>query len=158
MVKKKLIPKAKARAKATAPVSQKYGYLPPDLQRAGQHMERVAFLRNLQKSIADQNYVRTFGASAGLSEDGAVGLQEKVAKVAAVIAKPRSAMLPSREPTPTPFHSLRGEPRDRPRTLPGLQRHFSPDPRRRREARAVSAAPGSSSQPMRYDLDSFSLL
>jgi len=51
---KKALPKAKARPRALPKVSAKYGYLPPDLQRAGQHMERVAFLRNLQKSMADQ--------------------------------------------------------------------------------------------------------
>ena len=100
---KKALPKARAKAKgrprALAPVSQKYGYLPPDLQRAGQHMERVAFLRKLQKSIADQNYIRTHGGDSGLSEHGAVGLGEKVAMVASNIAKPKAkAAPPSRLP------------------------------------------------------------
>ena len=72
----------------------KYGYLPPDLQRAGQHMERVAFLRNLQKSLADQNYIRTHGGDSGLSEHGAVGLSEKVAMVASGIAKPKAKAAP----------------------------------------------------------------
>ena len=125
---KKALPKARAKAKgrprALAPVSQKYGYLPPDLQRAGQHMERVAFLRKLQKSIADQNYIRTHGGDSGLSEHGAVGLGEKVAMVASNIAKPKA----------------------------------SEAPRGRSRSPRMSAAAGSSSQPMRYDLDTFSLL
>ena len=125
---KKALPKARAKAKgrprALAPVSQKYGYLPPDLQRAGQHMERVAFLRKLQKSIADQNYIRTHGGDSGLSEHGAVGLGEKVALVASNIAKPKA----------------------------------SEAPRWRSRSPRMSAAAGSSSQPMRYDLDTFSLL
>jgi hypothetical protein len=108
---KKALPKARPKAlsesqsstEGSCRYSQKYGYLPPDLQRAGQHMERVAFLRSLQKSMADQNYVRTFGASSGLSEDGAVGLKEKVAAVAGEIAKPRGALLPARQRTPSPY-------------------------------------------------------
>ena len=154
----------------------KYGYLPPDLQRAGPHMERVAFLRNLQKSIADQNYIRTHGGDSGLSEHGAVGLGEKVAMVASKIAKPKAKAGAFNAPTTAPistwtnfFRSASEEPRGRsrtpadgsfrfqprgdlPGTLPGLQRGFSPDPRRRREARSVSAAAGSSTQPMVYDL------
>ena len=90
---KKALPKArpKARPRALPKVSMKYGYLPPDLQRAGQHMERVAFLRNLLKSLADQNYVRTYGGDSGLSEHGAVGLGEKIEMVASKIANPRKA-------------------------------------------------------------------
>ena len=172
---KKALPKArpKVRPRTLPKVSAKYGYLPPDLQRAGQHMERVAFLRSLQKSIADQNYIRTHGGDSGLSEHGAVGLGEKVAMVASDIAKPKAKAAPPgtwtnffrsaseaprrrsrspREPAPDPFRWRRGEPRDRPGALPGLQRGFSPDPRRRREARSVSAVAGSSTQPMVYDL------
>ena len=66
----KPLPKAKPalpKAKSLPKVDKKYGYLPPDLQRAGQHMERVAFLPSLQKSLADQNYVRTEG---GEDSDG----------------------------------------------------------------------------------------
>ena len=175
---KKALPKARAKAKgrprALAPVSQKYGYLPPDLQRAGQHMERVAFLRKLQKSIADQNYIRTHGGDSGLSEHGAVGLGEKIEMVASKLLKPKAKARAFSEPHPAPLTpswpnigraasrgrsrtpadgSFRFQPRgDLPGTLPGLQRGFSPDPRRRREPRSVSAAAGSSTQPMVYDL------
>ena len=81
----------------------KYGYLPPDLQRAGQHMERVAFLRKLQKSLADQNYVRTHGGDSGLSEHGAVGLGEKIEMVASKIANPKSqaVSIPKKAPIGT---------------------------------------------------------
>ena len=140
---KKALPKARAKAKgrprALAPVSQKYGYLPPDLQRAGQHMERVAFLRKLQKSIADQNYIRTHGGDSGLSEHGAVGLGEKVAMVASNIAKPKAKAAP-------------------PGTWTNFFRSASEAPRGRSRSPRMSAAAGSSSQPMRYDLDTFSLL
>ena len=40
--KKKAAPKAK--------VDRKYSYLPRDLQRAAQHMDRVAFIRQLQRA------------------------------------------------------------------------------------------------------------
>lgn len=138
-------PKAKAPPKAPAPVSQKYGYLPPDLQRAGQHMERVAFLRSLQKSMADQNYVRTFGASSGLSEDGAVGLKEKVAAVAGEIAKPRGALLPARQRTPSPYRMPPLGPRS------GWKRDMrAASERPRTRSPRVSAAAGSSTQPMNF--------
>ena len=174
---KKALPKAKARPRALPKVSMKYGYLPPDLQRAGQHMERVAFLRNLQKSIADQNYIRTHGGDSGLSEHGAVGIGEKIEMVASKLLKPKAKARAFSAPHPAPLipswpnfgraeseasrgrsrtpadGSFRFQPRgDLPGTLPGLQRGFSPDPRRRREARSVSAAAGSSTQPMVYDL------
>ena len=139
---KKALPKArpKARPRALPKVSMKYGHLPPDLQRAGQHMERIAVLRNLQKSLADQNYVRTHGRDSGLLEHGAVGLGEKIEMVASKIANPKKA------PIGTWTIFFRSEaPRGRSR---------SP-----RDGRAlggsvgsrVSAAAGSSSQPMRYE-------
>jgi hypothetical protein len=136
---KKALPKARAKAKgrprALAPVSQKYGYLPPDLQRAGQHMERVAFLRKLQKSIADQNYIRTHGGDSGLSEHGAVGLGEKVAMVASTIAKPKVLANPKMVPKPPP---------------PARSASWSEFGRGR--SRSPRAAAGSSTQPMVYDL------
>ena len=51
-------PKAKKKAapKAKAPADRKYAYLPQDLQRAAQHMDRVAFIRQLQRSQADRQY------------------------------------------------------------------------------------------------------
>ena len=52
MVKKKVV--KKAAPKAAPKVDKKYGYLPKDLQRAGQFMDRVAFLRQLQKAQADR--------------------------------------------------------------------------------------------------------
>ena len=123
----------------------KYRYLPPDLQRAGQHMERVAFLRNLQKSLADQNYVRTHGGDSGLSEHGAVGLGEKIEMVASKIAKPKAKAGAFSAPMASPLGKWSrfnaGEP-----------------PRGRSRSPRMSAAAGSSSQPMRYDLDIFSLL
>ena len=105
----------------------KYGYLPPDLQRAGQHMERVAFLRRLQKSLADQNYIRTHGGDSGLSEHGAVGLGEKVALVASQVKKPVR-----KPPPPAPLASWSDFGRGR--------------------SRSPRAAAGSSTQPMVYDL------
>ena len=127
---KKALPKAKARPRALPKVSMKYGYLPPDLQRAGQHMERVAFLRNLQKSIADQNYIRTHGGDSGLSEHGAVGLGEKIEMVASKIANPK------KEPIGTWTNFFRSA---------------SEAPRGRSRSPRMSAAAGSSSQPMRYE-------
>ena len=106
----------------------KYGYLPPDLQRAGQHMERVAFLRRLQKSLADQNYIRTHGGDSGLSEHGAVGLGEKVAMVASTIEKKKAPI----------------------GTWTNFFRSASEAPRGR--SRSPRAAAGSSTQPMVYDL------
>ena len=152
---KKALPKARpkarprARPRALPKVSMKYGYLPPDLQRAGQHMERVAFLRNLQKSLADQNYVRTHGGDSGLSEHGAVGLGEKIEMVASKIANPKKAPIGT---WTTCFRSASEAPRGRSRS-PRDGRVLGGS-----EGRRVSAAAGSSSQPMRYDLDSFSLL
>ena len=131
----------KARPRALPKVSMKYGYLPPDLQRAGQHMERVALLRRLQKSIADQNYIRTHGGGSGLSEHGAVGLGEKIEMVASKIAKPKAKAGAAPLGTWTNFF-----------------RSASEAPRGRSRSPRVSAAAGSSSQPMRYDLDTFSLL
>jgi hypothetical protein len=70
--------KAKAAPKAKAKVDKKYGYLPKDLQRVGQYMDRVAFLRSLQKKQAVRQYAhvasQTDGPGSGLSEHGAVGL------------------------------------------------------------------------------------
>ena len=132
---KKALPKAKARPRALPralpKVSMKYGYLPPDLQRAGQHMERVAFLRKLQKSLADQNYVRTHGGDSGLSEHGAVGLGEKIAMVASEVKKLQPRAVP-KPPPPAPLASWSDFGRGR--------------------TRSPRAAAGSSTQPMVYDL------
>ena len=135
----------------------KYGHLPPDLQRAGQHMERVAFLGSLQKSLADQNYVRTHGAGSGLSEHGAVGLGEKIEMVASKITNPKSKpgglSAPMTAPTGTWtnfFRSASEAPRGRSRS-PRDGRMLGSASEEMRRQRRVSAAVGSSSQPMFYE-------
>ena len=70
--KKKAAPKAKA-------VDRKYAYLPQDLQRAAQHMDRVAFLRQLQRSQADRQYKHVSSQTGSeLSSTGAVDLAGKI--------------------------------------------------------------------------------
>ena len=134
---KKALPKAKARPRALPKVSMKYGYLPPDLQRAGQHMERIAFLRKLQKSLADQNYVRTHGGDLGLSEHGAVGLGEKIQMVASKITKPKAKAGAFSAPMTSPL---------------GKWCRFNAGEPPRGRSRSPRAAAGSSTQPMVYDL------
>ena len=115
----------------------KYGYLPPDLQRAGQHMERVAFLRKLQKSLADQNYVRTHGGDSGLSEHGAVGLGEKIEMIASKIAMPKAKAGALSAPMTAPL---------------GMWSRFNAGEPPRGRSRSPRAAAGSSTQPMVYGL------
>ena len=70
--KKKAAPKAKA-------ADRKYAYLPQDLQRAAQHMDRVAFLRQLQRSQADRQYKHVSSQTGSeLSSTGAVDLAGKI--------------------------------------------------------------------------------
>ena len=70
--KKKAAPKAKA-------ADRKYGYLPQDLQRAAQHMDRVAFIRQLQRSQADRQYKHVSSQTGSeLSSTGAVDLAGKI--------------------------------------------------------------------------------
>ena len=71
--KKKVAPKAKASA------DRKYAYLPRDLQRAAQHMDRVAFIRQLQRSQADRQYKHVSSQTGSeLSSTGAVDLAGKI--------------------------------------------------------------------------------
>ena len=68
-------PKKKAAPKA----DREYSYLPRDLQRAAQHMDRVAFLRQLQRSQADRQYKHvTTQTGSELSSTGAVDLAGKI--------------------------------------------------------------------------------
>jgi hypothetical protein len=126
---KKAAPKAAPKAK----VDKKYGYLPKDLQRAGQFMDRVAFLRRLQKAQADRQYAHAEGPGSGLSEHGAVGLGEKIGMVKDEIKKLQSAsrMVP-KPPPPAPLGSWNRFGRGRSRS-----------PR-------LTAEAGSSTQPMVY--------
>ena len=125
MVKKKVV--KKAAPKAAPKVDKKYGYLPKDLQRAGQFMDRVAFLRRLQKAQADRQYVHVAGPGSGLSEHGAVDLGDKVAMVKSTL----KALVP-KPPPPAPLASWSNFGRGR--------------------TRSPRAAAGSSTQPMVYDL------
>ena len=72
-------PKKKA-AKAKAPAAdRKYSYLPRDLQRAAQHMDRVAFIRQLQRAQSDRQYKHvTTQTGSELSSTGAVDLAGKI--------------------------------------------------------------------------------
>ena len=72
--KKKAAPKAKAPA-----ADRKYAYLPQDLQRAAQHMDRVACIRQLQRSQADRQYKHVSSQTGSeLSSTGAVDLAGKI--------------------------------------------------------------------------------
>ena len=128
------MPKKKAAPKAKAKVDKKYGYLPKDLQRVGQYMDRVAFLRSLQKKQAVRQYAhvasQTDGPGSGLSEHGAVGLGEKIGMVRGEIKK----LL--KRPAASPRGSLG-------RFASSLARGRSRSPR-------VLAEAGSSTQPMVY--------
>ena len=128
MVKKKVV--KKAAPKAAPKVDKKYGYLPKDLQRAGQFMDRVAFLRRLQKAQADRQYVHVAGPGSGLSEHGAVDLGDKVAMVKSTL----KGLVP-KPPPPAPLASWS---------------NFGRSERGR--TRSPRAAAGSSTQPMVYDL------
>ena len=72
-------PKKKAAPKAKASADRKYAYLPRDLQRAAQHMDRVAFIRQLQRSQADRQYKHvSLQTGSELSSTGAVDLAGKI--------------------------------------------------------------------------------
>ena len=97
--------KAKARAKAKAKASDRYAYLPTDLQRAAVHMDRADFLRKLQKSRHDREH-RHASVQHGdppLSAHGGRDLQEKITALNAEIADLR------RRP-PQPFRKTYGPP------------------------------------------------
>ena len=135
---KKAAPKAAPKAK----VDKKYGYLPKDLQGAGQFMDRVAFLRSLQKKQAVRQYAhvasQTDGPGSGLSEHGAVGLGEKIAMSAGGLLKVKPpAMAPPRGGS--------------------LGRFASSFARGRSRSPMVTAEAGSSTQPMRYDPGLFAM-
>ena len=88
-------PKKKA-AKAKAPAAdRKYSHLPRDLQRAAQHMDRVAFIRQLQRAQADRQYKHvTTQTGSELSSTGAVDLAGKIdllqSKLDSTVASMRS--------------------------------------------------------------------
>ena len=107
MVKKKVV--KKAAPKAAPKVDKKYGYLPKDLRRAGQFMDRVAFLRSLQKKQANRQYVHVAtqadGPGSGLSEHGAVGLGEKIAMNAGGLLKLKPPAMVPKPPPPAPLAS-----------------------------------------------------
>jgi len=90
-------PKKKA-AKAKAPAAdRKYSYLPRDLQRAAQHMDRVAFIRQLQRAQSDRQYKHvTTQTGSELSSTGAVDLAGKIdllrSEVASAIGGVRTDM------------------------------------------------------------------
>ena len=72
-------PKKAAKAKAAPKADRKYSYLPRDLQRAAQHMDRVAFLRQLQRAQSDRQYKHvTTQTGSELSSTGAVDLAGKI--------------------------------------------------------------------------------
>ena len=72
-------PKKKAAPKAKASADRKYSYLPRDLQRAAQHMDRVAFSRQLQRSQADRQHKHVSSQTGSeLSSTGAVDLAGKI--------------------------------------------------------------------------------
>ena len=73
-------PKKVARAKKAAPkADRKYSYLPQDLQCAAQHMDRVVFIRQLQRSQADRQYKHVASQTGSeLSPAGAVDLAGKI--------------------------------------------------------------------------------
>ena len=69
-------PKAK---KAAPKADRKYSYLPRGLQRAAQHMDRVAFLRQLQRAQSDRQHKHvTTQTGSELSSTGAVDLAGKI--------------------------------------------------------------------------------
>ena len=71
-----------------APKTDRYAYLPTDLQRAAVHMDRADFMRKLQKSQHDREY-RHAAVQHGdppLSAHGGRDLQEKLAALRAEIA------------------------------------------------------------------------
>ena len=125
MVKKKVVKKAAPK------VDNRYGYLPKYLQRVGQHMERVAFLRQLQKAQADREYKHVMGPGSGLSEHGAVDLGDKVAMVKSTL----KGLVP-KPPPPAPLASWSA---------------FWRAASERGRTRSPRAAAGSSTQPMLYD-------
>ena len=102
------MPKTKVVKKAAPKVDKKYGYLPTDLQRAGQFMNRVAFLRQLQKAQADRQYKHVMGPGSGLSEHGAVDLGDEIAMVARTIKELKGVpKIVSKPPPPAPLGSWR---------------------------------------------------
>ena len=72
-------PKKAAKAKAAPKADRKHSYLPKDLQRAAQHMDRVAFIRQLQRAQADRQYKHVSSQTGSeLSSTGAVDLAGKI--------------------------------------------------------------------------------
>ena len=119
-------PKKKA-AKAKAPAAdRKYSYLPRDLQRAAQHMDRVAFLRQLQRAQADRQYKHvTTQTGSELSSTGAVDLAGKIdlfrtelmsamGKIGTAIGQGMASQRASSLPPP-------------PRPVPGIRRRDEPE-------------------------------
>ena len=95
--------------KKVAPkVDKTCGYLPKDLQRVGQHMDRVAFLRQPLNPHADRQYKHSMGPGSGLSEHGAVDLGDKVAMVAGALKRLKGVpKIVPKPPPPAPLGSWR---------------------------------------------------
>ena len=118
-------PKKKAAPKAPA-ADRKYAYLPRDLQRAAQHMDRVAFIRQLQRSQADRQYKHVSSQSGSeLSSTGAVDLAGKIdlarselmsamGKIGTAIGQGMASQRASSLPPP-------------PRPVPGIRRRDEPE-------------------------------
>ena len=74
------MPRKKVAKKKAAPkADRKYSYLPQDLQRAAQRMDRVAFLRQLQRAQSDRQCSHVASQTGSeLSSTGAVDLANKI--------------------------------------------------------------------------------
>ena len=73
------MPPKKIAKKAAPKADRKRSYLPRDLQRAAQHMDGVAFLRQLQRAQSDHQYSHVASQTGSeLSSTGAVDLVNKI--------------------------------------------------------------------------------
>ena len=71
--------KVAKRSKAAPTADRKHSYLPRDLQRAAQHMDRAAFLRQLQRAQSDRQHSHVASQTGSdLSSTGAVDLAKKI--------------------------------------------------------------------------------
>ena len=86
-------PKKAAKAKAAPKADRKYSCLPRDLQRAAQHMDRVAFLRQLQRAQSDRQYKHVSSQTGSeLSSTGAVDLSGKIDLLRSALASTVASM------------------------------------------------------------------
>ena len=73
------MPPEKGAKKAAPKADRKCSYFPRDLQRAAQHMARVAFLRQLQRAQSDRQYSHMASQNGSdLSSTGAVDPANKI--------------------------------------------------------------------------------